>query len=396
MQKYIDSNEARRLSRLNNIKSSIGSKMQHNGYLKIQTERRRKEQLRARKMEAKNRKHIGNGIHVDTSISKADAVSKCGLKLKVTQESTARTARQVSSRVHQEKKKVEVKQPSIRRRFVPKKKQVVHVEEEASLPLLKDRLKVSDVGNNNSTNIRSKQPKQLAPIQSKPRNSLIHQRRRVEDGKENSDNSNSSSNNQELPRNKPDLAAVPPKKEVSSTTSQKKYFMDIDSLRREHADAIKMLEELDKNEGQRRRRSLDSSAESNASFASYNSVNNTLDDEFVQDCSSKSPYTDEVVVRRNNTNNDAPHTVTESFLDMTHLSISLRDEFDCGDDVDGNDNFFDQSDRVGSVGGGSINLTPTKNRSFTSSCASIEESSDFFGEECHSCSTEEYSSGGTF
>ena len=157
MQKYIDSNEARRLSRLNNIKSSIGSKMQHNGYLKIQTERRRKEQLRARKMEAKNRKHIGNGIHVDTSISKADAVSKCGLKLKVTQENTDRTARQVSSRVHQEKKKVEAKKPSTRRRFVPKKKQVVHVEEEASLPLLKDRLKVSDVGNNNSTNIRSKQ-----------------------------------------------------------------------------------------------------------------------------------------------------------------------------------------------------------------------------------------------
>ena len=390
MEKYIDSNEARRLSRLNNIKSSIGSKMQHNGYLKIQTERRRKEQLRARKMEAKNRKHIGNGIHVDTSISKADAVSKCGLKLKVTQENTAR---QVSSRVHQEKKKVEAKKPSTRRRFVPKKKQAVHVEEEASLPLLKDRLKVSDVGNNNSTNIRSKQPKQLAPIQSKPiqRKSLIHQRRRVEDGKENSDNSNSSSNNQELPRNKPDLSAV---HKGASTTSPKKYFMDIDSLRREHADAIKMLEALDKNEGQRRRRSLDSSAESNASFASYNSVNNTLDDEFVQDCSSRSPYADEVVVGRNDTNNDAPHTVTESFLDMTHLSISLRDEFDCGDDVDGNDNFFDQSDRVGSVGAGSINLTPTKNRSFTSSCASIEESSDFFGGD--SCSTEEYSSGGTF
>ena len=391
MQKYIDSNEARRLSRLNNIKSSIGSKMQHNCYLKIQTEKRRKEQLKQRKMEAKNRKHIGNGIHVDTSISKADAVSKCGLKLKVTQENTAR---QVSSRVHQEKKKVEAKKPSTRRGFVPKKKQAVHVEEEASLPLLKDRLKVSDVGNNNSTNTRSKQPKQLAPIQRKPRNSLIHQRRRVEDGKENSDNSNSSSNNQELPRNKPDLSAV---HKGASTTSQKKYFMDIDSLRREHADAIKMLEELDKNEGQRRRRSLDSSAESNASFASYNSVNNTLDDEFVQDCSSKSPYTDEVVVRRNNTNNDAPHTVTESFLDMTHLSISLRDEFDCGDDVDGNDNFFDQSDRVGSVGGGSINLTPTKNRSFTSSCASIEESSIFCGDaDIDSCSTEEYSSGGTF
>ena len=339
-------------------------------------------------MEAKNRRHIlGNGIQVDTSISKADAISKCGLKLKVTQENTAR---QVSRRVHQEKKKVEVKQPSMRRRLVPKKKQVVHVEEDASLPLL-----------NNSTNVRTKQPK-LAPIQRKPiqRNSLIHQRRRVEDGKENSDNSNSSHNNQELsgPGNKPDLAAVPPKKGVASTTSQKKYFMDIDSLRREHADAIKMLEELDKNEVQRRRRSLDSPAESGSSFGSYNSVNNTLDDEFVKDCSSKSPYAGEVVVSRNNNTNDDPHTgVTDSFLNMTHLSISLRDEFDCGDDADGNDNFFDQSDRVGSVVGGSINLTPTKNRSFTSSCASIEASSDLFGDaDIESCSTEEYSSGGTF
>ena len=67
---------------------------------------------------------------------------------------------------------------------------------------------------------------------------------------------------------------------------------------------------------------------------------------------------------------------------MSHLSISLRDEFDCTNDSGfvhtpakkdrsylGEDVISDSSP---------FPLTPMKNRSFTSSCASIEEQSDFF------------------
>ena len=78
-------------------------------------------------------------------------------------------------------------------------------------------------------------------------------------------------------------------------------------------------------------------------------------------------------------------TPTESFLDMAHLSISLRDEFD----DDGRDDYYDSNDNEGGV-----TLTSSKNRSFTLSCASI----NFFGDDANidSCSSDDkdgYSSG---
>ena len=50
-----------------------------------QIEKRRKEQLRQRKKGAK-KKPLGDGIQVDTKISKSDAFSKCGLKPKTVQQ----------------------------------------------------------------------------------------------------------------------------------------------------------------------------------------------------------------------------------------------------------------------------------------------------------------------
>ena len=81
MAKYVDASEAMRLKRLKNIKSSLGNKMSHNDWQKEQIEKRRKDQLRQRREEAK-RKPLGDGIRVDTKISKSDAISKCGLRLK--------------------------------------------------------------------------------------------------------------------------------------------------------------------------------------------------------------------------------------------------------------------------------------------------------------------------
>jgi len=386
MAKYIDSNESRRLSRLKTIKSSLSSKTSHSGWQKQQIEKRRKEQLRQRKLAKK--KPIGQGIQVDTSVSKSDAVSKCGLKLKVTTENTGKVDN-ISKQKTQIKPKALVEPPSQkqgtnkpvsfplnRRRYAPKKKkQESNNVESAKLPLLKD--KVSNIGKKPNKQQPTKQPtKQLATVShnsiksNKPSNSQKlygPSQRRVAEDKENSDNSLSKKETHP----KKSQQVIAPKKSVT-TSPKKEYFMDIHSLRREHADALKMLEELDKKEGQQRR-SLESadnpsSADDDNNYVplgirrnqnserdSYGSINNTLDDEFVKDCSSRSTSFDDV----------APATVTDSFLNMTHLSISLRDDFD----TEG----IDKSER-------SQSLTPNRNRSFASSFASDEKNSDFFGD----------------
>ena len=96
----------------------------------------------------------------------------------------------------------------------------------------------------------------------------------------------------------------------------------------------------------------------------------------MKDCSSRSTSYDEV----------APGaTVTDSFLNMTHLSISLRDDFDTEGGID-------KSER-------SQSLTPNRNRSFASSCASVEENSDFFGDadvDSYSSNEDDNYSDGTF
>jgi len=255
MAKYIDSNESRRLSRLKTIKSSLSSKTSHSGWQKQQIEKRRKEQLRQRKLESK--KPLGQGIQVDTSVSKSDAISKSGLKLKVTTENTGKV-NNVSKQKLQIKPKAlaepsqkqstnkPVSFPLIRRRYVPKKKQESNNVESAKLPLLKD--KVSDVGKKPNKHQPTKQPtKQLATVShnsiksSKPINSQKlygPSQRRVAEDKENSDNS--SSKKETHPKKSQQVIA--PKKSVT-TSPKKEYFMDIHSLRREHADALKMLQE---------------------------------------------------------------------------------------------------------------------------------------------------------
>ena len=82
MAKFIDANETKRLNRLKSIKSTKSSFCSHNGWQQQQIEKRRKEQLRQRK-KGRKKKPLGEGIEVDTKINKSDAISKCGLKLKV-------------------------------------------------------------------------------------------------------------------------------------------------------------------------------------------------------------------------------------------------------------------------------------------------------------------------
>ena len=66
---------------------------------------------------------------------------------------------------------------------------------------------------------------------------------------------------------------------------------------------------------------------------------------------------------------------------MTHLSISLRDDFDCDDD-DGSD-CRNNDEILTPPKNRSFTscLTPPKNRSLTSSIRSLEDAFDFFGDD---------------
>ena len=110
----------------------------------------------------------------------------------------------------------------------------------------------------------------------------------MDEDKENSGDSNSMS--KDCATAAGDVTVLPTK----NKTVAPKYFMDIDSLKREHADAMKMLEELEVSEGNDRRHSLLSDSENNSSKGTYpgdddnNDIvgceNYELDDDLVEEC----------------------------------------------------------------------------------------------------------------
>lgn len=308
MSKYIDSNETRRLSRLKNVKSSIGSKISHNGWLKKQIEKRRIENLRQRKEEAK-RKPIGDGIQVDTKVSKSDAVSKCGLKLKVTM------------------KQGQIIRDSSRRKTTHRKSTV---DKPSTLDEAPQRKQLDWTS--------ATRPKKYVP-------------RRANNDKENNHHATTEESNCNI------TADHEGRMKKGSSNTSKKYFMDIDSLRREHANAIKMLEELDINEGNKRRSLISGNDHSTSLTPGENEENDSSDDEMQQQqdrnfemssgmhsnevdsgadcindcCSARSIEIDETnCVASVAREVEADIALTDdSFLNnMTHLSISLRDEFD--------------------------------------------------------------------
>lgn len=256
MSKYIDSNETRRLSRLKNVKSSIGSKMSHSGWLKRQIEKRRLEKLRQQKEEA-TRKPLGNGIQVDTKISKSDAVSKCGLKLKVTKEQGEMSSTPLRRSTTQEKPAMEAPRWEVR----DKSSDICRSNSRISVDLKTNSSGVSSTSApvDDSTFSMRKQPP------TKPTNRTSFTRLNDHDSLGCGSNQQSSQkenkrhhcNSTNTESNHKDVVEHAGSTKKSSTTS-KKIFMDIDSLRREHASAIKMLQELDIKEGLKRR-SLDSS-----------------------------------------------------------------------------------------------------------------------------------------
>ena len=293
MTKYIDSNEQRRKNRLKNTKSSIGSTMtSHSGWQKSQIEKRRKEQLRQKRRDAK-KKQLGTGIEVENKVSKSDAVSKCGLKLKVIDDTDP-----AGGRVQEEKKtrlppQIEASQKIQSNLRLNQPKQVPKKQTD-----FKDR-SIKNVGlprlGDTSTANNSKS---VGPNQRRQGAAHNNQRFPADEGKENSDNSANNKTDDSAPNGlkKPTEvikdtghAAVPKRQ-----TGAKKYFTglhSIESLRAEHADAIKMLEDLDKKENNRRK-SLDSD---NSSYTSEDDAfprqkifdesyreNNTLDEDLLR------------------------------------------------------------------------------------------------------------------
>ena len=258
MLKFIDVKETRRLSRLKNVKSSIGSTISHNGWLKKQIEKRRIEKLRQRKEEAK-KKPIGDGIQVDTKIRKSDAVSKCGLKLKVTntqEESSRNSYRRMTNQVEKS-----MNTPAL---MDEKETQALNLSA-ASL----QRRDQTSILRKNSTN----QPTNRTSA-TKLNNSIRceSERRpcRVNKGKENNQNPYKNKS-----QHKDAVEHMGTTKKRSTTS--KHFYMNIDSLRREHADAIKMLEELDINEGNKRRSLVSSNDHSTDSIDADDDVTGSSD-----------------------------------------------------------------------------------------------------------------------
>lgn len=211
MAKYIDASETKRLSRLRNVKSSISlsNMTSHSGWQKDQIEKRRRDQVRRRKKEAKIAP-LGDGIKVDTQVKREDALTACGLKLKMSTEMTT------------EKKSQPKPKPFVSRGFpqnkIPSNNRVGFNKNKTEPPPAPDR-ESPEVA-------RQAKPKQQQQ-QQQQNNSFRSS------GKENT--------------------MVSQKKFTKKDTSKHYYSMDIGSLRREHAEAISMLEELNKREEQRRR-----------------------------------------------------------------------------------------------------------------------------------------------
>lgn len=392
MSKYIDSNEARRIARLKNVRSSIGSSMtQHSGWQKQQIEKRRKEQLRKKREEAK-KKPIGDGIKVETNIPVDYTTTGLKLKLKPSKKLLTGQKKPTAFPLPQQKpwqtNQVQVALPidPVRRKQPAPTNRNANSATQLQTTEIQGRLKALSLSSNTNTN-------QNAPHNSteSKRHSFIPKftgksnacksKFQTDEGKENGDTSFDQPGH--CISRVSNLKKPGPKKHFQLLT-------DINSLKREHADALKMLQDLDKEEN--RRRSL-GSASSASSFHSEESseqdifdkanrggrlsardfsdtyrASSCIDEYSVEEevgiCQDE--YGDIVSSHEDESDNDNSETQTkppipdESFAwlpegikDASHLSIVLNDEIESQEDVDykdikassvnGEDNFNHES-----------------------------------------------------
>lgn len=298
MSKFVDYAEQKRLSRLKNIRGSINQSMQHNTWQASQLEKRRKEQIRQRKREAKRRAEK-KGFQVDTSCAATPyEFTKCGLKLRLEKSSSTtapeksrtKVKREANNADEPEKKQLPLvsqyaidsielnrRKPAPARENVTKRKEDIKVCKQSGGGLKvgpcpdagrtmnsmkKKEGTINSIKKKEETTSKIK-PNAIQRQQNKDSNISVNlardnsrssdssssrSSRGSSEGKENGDNSNRSKVSdsdgveakQTLPKGK--LSSQKKKPTKKSTDS---YFMDFASLKREHADAIEMLKQLD-------------------------------------------------------------------------------------------------------------------------------------------------------
>ena len=361
MCKYIDYEEQKRLSRLKNIRGSINN--QHNSWQANQLEKRRKEQMRQRKRdeEAKKRRRRAaektknkGAFLVDTTATGTAPYefTKCGLKLRLEKSYSSTTT--TSSALGSEKRRMDVKRDDantdtkseskqqlplvskyaidsieLNRRKPPhvRKKNVVKRKEQSCGGPDPDAggrgmnaKKKEDANSIKPPGAAQKRKQQQDSIQTANSGSSSSSST-ISKGKENGDNPNRSSNQSasenttqackqtSLTKGKQLLQ----KKKPINKKSSESYFMDFESLKREHADAIEMLKQLDE--------------ENKRLFVRKDGDGLDVDTKWIdrEEEEEREDINDDVVEE-----SSAVITLPEGMLCATHLSISLHDSI--GDD----------------------------------------------------------------
>ena len=331
MCKYIDYEEQKRLSRLKNIRGSVN--MHHNSWQANQLEKRRKEQIRQRKREAKRRAEK-KGFRVDTGCAVSPfEFTKCGLKLRLEKSSfttasgpekrrteakrDANTVKPVESKQLQLVSKYAIDSIELNRRK-PAPAGMNMTKRKDGIKLIKPKQSCGTTKadtNNIKPHATQKQQKDSCKTANLTRDNNNRSCSSSE-GKENGDNpnrSNESDSENALACNRTLTKGKLLQKKKPIKKSTKSYFMDFESLKREHADAIEMLKQLDE-ENKRLFVRKDEGLDIDRKWSEEEEEEHANDDT-VEELS-------------------AVITLPEGLLHATHLSISLHDIEDNEQDQD--------------------------------------------------------------
>jgi hypothetical protein len=328
MVKYIDYEEQKRLSRLRNVRGSINQSMQHNSWQASQLEKRRKEQIRQRKkkMDAQKRAAEKKVFQVDTGCAATPyEFTKCGLKLRLEKSSSTASAPVKNREVKREADKPATKplMSQYAKDSIELNRRKHALAQKNNLSKRKEEIKANKQSSGTSVKKEDTDTKKNV-VTTQNKDSTNKSVNLVRDNSGSSNNSNSSSGsegkenggNQNQEQEKIAKQTLAEGKLLLQRKKTKKkstdaYFMDFESLKREHAHAIEMLKQLDE--------------ENKRLFARRNGeggeIRRTVEEE--------EDGIDEV-------DESLAVTLPEGMLHATHLSISLHDieDNDLQDDLE--------------------------------------------------------------
>lgn len=358
MCKYIDYEEKKRLSRLANVRGSVNQAMKHNSWQASLLEKRRKEQIKQRKIDnAKKKNGKKKGFEVDTSASSSGTeFTKCGLKLKLSsQPSTSATtaskkSREVLAAAAKRENDILANKPLVSQFArdsieLNRRKNATNRKKPSSLPTNKPSNGIINMKKANTTKNKVGEKKATVPPNKKDSDEAAATVRAKagSKGKENGD-SNNADTKQILAEGKILLR----RKSTTKKKTSDSYYMDFESLKREHADAISMLKQLDEENKRLFVKKDEAVDDSNAYAATFGWAGGEDSSEELEH-----EHVDESIV---------PVSVPEGLLNATHLSIDIdnnneeydvevKDEAQVGGDndaIDTDDDDDDDSERTSS------------------------------------------------